>query len=251
MQRLMIALLLVLPALGLAAAAAAAERRLEASYSVSWAGSEIGRFETELRLDGARYELDYRSRSTGLVGLLVPFESGGRSQGTLDGPTARTERFHAWSRWRDSESAWSVTFGADGRAVAIELPAEERADREPVPASLTVSPDPAALALGAFHLMASARDLQGRSFDGKRVIAHRAECVGIEPVATGAIARELSCTVTSGLVAGASRRWNTPVQRAPTVVRLRALADGLYWPIEVEVDTRFGRVTAVAVDLPD
>ena len=44
-------------------------------------------------------------------------------------------------------SAWQVTFGADGRATAVEVPAAERAEREPVPAELQVAPDPATLAL--------------------------------------------------------------------------------------------------------
>ena len=129
---------------------------------------------------------------------MFPFELRGSAQGRRDGDRLAVDRYGGESSWRDGGSTWQVTFGADGRAAAVEMPASERAERDPVPAELQVAPDPATLALTAIAASRPGTRLNARSYDGRRVIGFALACAETEPAATD----ELACAISGELLAG-------------------------------------------------
>ena len=208
-----LALLLVLVVLPGASQAQA--ERLFAGYEIEWQGLPIGAFETELLTEAESYRVSYRARTTGFLGWLWPFSSEGSSEGSLAAMRPMPQYYQVTSRRRDESDRWAVRFAADGRAIQVDVPVEERLEREPVPAALQVAPDPLALALAAIGAAAPGAQLTGTSFDGKRALRFEVACAedlvalaDAPPGAAAAAEREaLACTVDGELAAGASRRW--------------------------------------------
>jgi len=234
--------------------------RLVAGYEIDWKGLEIGAFEAELTTTTTSYRLSYRARTAGMLGWLFPFESEGWSEGTRadDQPMAR--HYQASSRWRDGGGDWGVSFAPDGRADRIEVPAEELAERDPVPAQLAVAPDPLTLILEAAGAAGPGVRLSGTSFDGKRALRFELAC-GDEMVRVALTRTDdgehaaLICSATGELAAGASRRWHDRhadegEERPPAKVWLgRDILEDGYWPVRVEIDTEYGTVIARLIKL--
>jgi hypothetical protein len=254
------ALLLVLAVLPGASQAEAA--RLFAGYEIEWQGLPIGAFETELLTEAETYRVSYWARTTGFLGWLWPFSSEGSSQGSLAAMRPIPEYYEVTSRRRDENDRWAVRFGADGRAIQVDVPLEERLEREPVPPALQVAPDPLALALAAIGSAGPGAKLTGASFDGKRALRLEGACaeelVALAEAAPGAAAAAergaLACSVDGELAAGASRRWKgrsmRDDDRRPVSVWLgRGILEDAFWPVRVEAPTRYGTVTVRLVSL--
>jgi hypothetical protein len=254
------ALLLVLVALPGTSHAQA--ERVFAGYQIEWQGLPIGAFETEVLTGPDTYRITYRARTTGFLGWLWPFSSEGSSEGTHAAMQPMPQYYQVSSRRRDENDSWAVRFGADGRAIHVDMPVEELAEREPVPPALQVAPDPLALALAAIGAAAPGAQLTGTSFDGKRVLRLEGSCAenlvalaDAPPGAAAAAEREaLACTVDGELIAGASRRWQgrsmRDDDREPVAVWLgRGILDDAFWPVRVEAPTRYGIVTVRLVSV--
>jgi Protein of unknown function (DUF3108) len=254
-----LALMLVLVAL--TGTSPAQAERLFAAYEIEWQGLPIGAFETELLTEAESYQVSYRARTTGFLGWLWPFSSEGSSQGSLAALQPKPQYYRVTSRRRDENDRWAVRFGADGRAVQVQVAAEELAEREPVPAALQVAPDPLALALGAIGAAAPGAKLTGASFDGKRVLRLEGACAEelvalaeAPPGAAAAAEQGLACSVDGEVAAGASRRWKgrsmRDDDRRPIAVWLgRGILEDAFWPVRVEAPTRYGTVTVRLVSL--
>ena len=137
-----------------------------------------------------------------------------------------------------------MAFAPDGRVARLEVPPEDLTTREPVPETLRVGPDPASLALSAVRQAEPGLRLAARSFDGRRAFAYELACAEQVDLASGA---ELACSVFARLLAGASRRWGSgsgAAEREPALIWLRRAGDGRFWPVRLEVSSRFGAVTA-------
>ncbi|MGH6917998.1 MAG: DUF3108 domain-containing protein [Geminicoccaceae bacterium] len=253
--------LLLIP-LVLPGASHAQAERLFAGYAIEWQGLPIGAFETELLNEEGTYRVTYRARTTGFLGWLYPFSSEGSSEGTRVATQHMPHYYDGASRRRDDSSSWAVRFHPDGRAIRVDVPAEDRIDREPVPPALQVAPDPLALALGAIGAAAPGAQLTGTSFDGRRALRFEVACgenlvalADAPPGAAAAAEREaLACTVDGELAAGASRRWKGRSMRdegrAPVAVWLgRGVLEDAFWPVRVEAPTRYGTVTVRLVSL--
>jgi hypothetical protein len=252
---------LLLALVVLPGAAQAQAARLFAGYEIEWQGLSIGAFETELLTEAETYRVSYRARSTGFLGWLWPFSSEGSSEGTLAALRPMPEYYQVFSRRRDEDDRWAVRFGADGRAVHVDVPIEELAEREPVPAALQVAPDPLALALGAIGSAAPGVKLTGASFDGKRVLRLEGACAKelvalaeAPPGAAAAAEEGLACSVDGEVAAGASRRWKgrsmRDDERRPVAIWLgRGILEDAFWPVRVEAPTRYGTVTVRLVSL--
>jgi Protein of unknown function (DUF3108) len=256
-SRFALLLVLVLPGASQAEAA-----RLLAGYEIEWQGLSIGAFETELLTEAETYRVTYRARTTGFLGWVWPFSSEGSSEGSLAAMRPMPEYYQVTSRRRDESERWAVRFGADGRAIQVDLPLEERLEREPVPPALQVAPDPLALAFAAIGSAAPGAKLTGASFDGKRALRLEGTCAEklvafaeAPPGAAAAAEREaLACSVDGELAAGASRRWKgrsmRDDDRRPVAVWLgRGILENAFWPVRVEAPTRYGTVTVRLVSL--
>lgn len=237
--------LLALLALPMLATPAAAQPQ-HATYELSWNTLEVATVETELSRDEAGYRLVWRGQTSGFLGVLYPFVSqawseGGDLQGGL------VPRLHAGMSQRGDEAeGWAVDFDASGKAVRIDVPEDDRIEREPVPPQLQVGPDPLSLALLALDRAGPGARETGTAFDGRRVLRLSAVCAEA-PEMLPETGEALLCTVEGELVAGASRRWRDrgDTERPPARVWLQrgALAEG-WWPVRVEAVTRWGTVTA-------
>jgi Protein of unknown function (DUF3108) len=261
-SRLTLLLLLVV-----AGASQARADRLLAAYRIEWQGLPVGAFEAEVLREAETYRVTYKARSTGFLGWLWPFSSHGSSEGSLAAMQAVPEAYQVTSRRRDEEDSWAVRFGSDGRAVHVDVPHEELAEREPVPADMRIAPDPLALTLTAIMAAAPGVQLAGTSYDGKRALRLEGACgedlVALADPPPGAAAAEqaaLACSLDGELVAGAARRWQgrsmRDDERQPIAVWLGRgilpenlwLADA-FWPVRVEAPTRYGTVTVRLVRL--
>jgi Protein of unknown function (DUF3108) len=250
--RALAALAAVVLALGTTPAAA---ESLTATYAVTWRGLEVGTFDAEVAADDDGYRAAWQGRTTGLAGTLFPFATAGASEGARGRGGAFLPREHTGrSRWRDGNRAWRVVFGGDGRAAKVEVPADELAEREPVPAALRVGPDPAALALTAIAAAEPGARMVASSFDGKRAVRFALTCGDAASDQGGVGPAEIACAVESQLLAGASRRWRerSPGAREAEPVRIwlrQGVSGQGYWPVRVQAASRFGMVEARLVRL--
>jgi hypothetical protein len=221
---------------------------------VRWAGIEIARFEVELRTSPADYRLAYRAETTGALAWVFDFASDGSATGRLtpEGPIAGQYRGRSASD--DHTSQWRVDFTADGAVSEVVLDEESRGDREPVPAELMVAPDPFTLALQGLLEAAAGKRLEGRSFDGKRVMGFTMDCAPapgpVHPAAFPAPrGGALFCTADGELLAGRSKRWGDRTDehnegRPPARLWLAPGVGGLpHWPVRIEAEGRFGAVS--------
>jgi hypothetical protein len=227
---------------------ARAKDGVTAVYAFSWAGVDVGRFEVALEASGTGYRAAWEVGTAGIMGTLFPFVSEGTAEGRREGDRFLPSRFDGRSEWRDGGSQWRVAFAPDGRAVTVEVPPEDMADREPVPEALRVGPDPASLALAAISRVAPGVRLDGHSFDGRRAVRLQLAC------ADENAAPELACTVSSQLLAGATHGWRERMSgepsREPVRVWLRTGVHGDgFWPVRLEAPSRFGTVEARLISI--
>lgn len=228
----------------------AAAQTTSAGFAVSWAGLEVGLVELQLVADDSAYRLSWQGRTIGWFGTLFPFEADGTVAGRIEGAEFRPASFTGHSTSRDGSRRWRVAFAADGRATSVDLTSDDLAERDPVPKELQVAPDPGSLALTATHRAEPGLRLAARSFDGRRAFGYDLACAG---EAAGAPPTELACTISTRLLAGASRRWRerppSDADREPLRVWLRRGEGGSYWPVRLEISSRFGTVLAQRVSL--
>lgn len=221
---------------------------VRATYELSWYGIEVAIVEAELSETGTSYRLEWRGQTSGFVGALYPFASEAISEGDR-ADTGLQPRLHFGESLRGDEArAWTVGFDPDGRAVRIEIPEDDRQDRDPVPSEMQVGPDPLSLALLALDRVRPGFRQTGTAFDGRRVYQVSAACADTPEVLPDA-GETLLCKVDGHLVAGASRRWRERGQpreeRPPAEIWLgRNVVTEGWWPVRVQAETRWGTVTA-------
>ncbi|MGD9509712.1 MAG: DUF3108 domain-containing protein [Geminicoccaceae bacterium] len=220
----------------------------DASFVVSWAGLEVGLVELRLAADSAAYRLSWQGRTVGWFGTLFPFEAEGVVAGRVEGTDFRPESFAGRSTSRNGVRQSRVAFGPGGRAMLVDVSADDAADREPVPSELQVAPDPASAALTAVHRAEPGLRLTARSFDGRRALAYDLACGGNAVAAPPAV---LACSISARLLAGASGRWRerppSDADRESIRVWLQRGEDGGYSPVRLEFSSRFGTVMAQRV----
>ena len=219
-----------------------------AAYELAWRGVAIGEFEVAVDAEAERYHISYEARSTGILAVFFPFESRGWSAGAISDGEVLASNHSAMSSFRDQERNWTIGFGADGAVTELDINADGD-EREPVPAALQRAPDPLALALSALQDASPGVEIEGQSFDGRRAVRVEMSCPEADENDV-----ELTCTIEGELLAGASKRWRDehegePPVRRPVNVRLsRTVMNDLWWPVWLEVESRFGPVTATMVD---
>lgn len=220
---------------------------VRAAYELDWKGLTIAKVTAELSEADGGYRLAWRGQTSGFLGVVYPFESSAVSEGQKVEDGLAPRLYGGWSLRGDEARAWAVDFGGDGRAVRVEIPEDDRHDREPVPTEMQVGPDPLSLALLALGRAGPGVQQTGMAFDGRQAF-HLAAACAERTGPQGEIGDALLCTVEGRLLAGASRRWRDrglpPEERPPAQVWLaRDVVTAGWWPVRVEATTRWGVVT--------
>jgi hypothetical protein len=227
---------------------------IQAEYSVRWAGIEVGRFHTELRIDGDRYHLAYQAMTAGPLRWVSNFHSSGWSLGRMSRSAVEPEHFRGESDWGEGLRFWQLSFDAAGEVSELVLDAKTRADREPVPAALRRGPDPLSVLLQAMQQVSAERPFEATVFDGRRVVELTLRCShGQSPVELAALGpptrSALRCLVDGERIAGQSKRWSESAEghrqeRRPVTTWLVPGIGGLpHWPVRIEAESRFGLVS--------
>ena len=231
----------------------AATGPLLATYSIRWAGIEVARLGVDVHLGQHDYRARWDGATTGLVGTLFPFVASGEVEGRIEGVELSPEHYRGRSTWGDGGSIWRVEFDPDGRASEIEIERDDLGPRDPVPAPLRVGPDPVTLALTALARAEPGTRIEGRSFDGRRVLGYDFACD--DPPMVQAGETTLTCLVSAELVAGGTQRWRESRRGDAEPIRVWLRAEpgsARYLPVRAETVSRFGTVTAelVAIERP-
>ena len=253
MRQLLPVLAALLPALGWTPGTALAQP-VAADYVVRWVGVEIGRVQTELRRDDETYHLAYRSWTSGPLRWIVDLRSDGWAAGRMAGQgRPQVEHFRGRSSSNHGESAWQVSFDAEGRVTALDVDDATRSDREPVPPTLQTAPDPMTLMFKTMFEVAEGGSFTATSFDGRRAMRYVMTCerehTPIQPIALAAAGgTALVCDADGELTAGRSQRWGSltddePSEREPVRIWFApGLGDMPYWPVRAEATSRYGRI---------
>ena len=108
------------------------EAGLHASYSVSIAGLEIGRFELNVQLTGKAYRLSGTGRVTGLARMFSSGHGAAESYGALQGGKVVPIHYSYWERGSKSLAIDMDVTGGDVHRLSVAPPVDPAPDRIPV-----------------------------------------------------------------------------------------------------------------------
>jgi hypothetical protein len=244
--------------LALAPAGAWSEPLL-ARYEVRFAGLHVMDVEALLDLDGPRYRVTTRTRTTGLASFFSRSDQMTIAEGAWRGMEPVPARYRLEGMWRGDRREVAMDWVAPGQPVLRRLEPSEEPEREPVPEAMrrgTVD------TLSALAKLTRTVALTGRCegaaavYDGRRRTDVTAWTEGVERLPPeGAFGGEaLRCGFESRLLAGARLDRDPEEARRPqpaTAWLGRPLPSRPAIPVRIEVPTRwFGavRVRLTAVD---
>lgn len=243
--------------LGVGAAVAADGETVRLSYDAYLGPFYVVSAEAELRLDGDRYRVVTRARSEGIASLLFSWQSEARSEGLRAGRRLVPLRHEVNGEWRGEPRQIRLSYagthaGPEGAARPIDFrvePPVDTAERDPVPAALTVGTvDPLSATLSVLLRIAGGGRCEGQLpvFDGRR----RYDMI-VRPGAA-----EVLPATHSSIFSGAAQRCDFELRRIagfwkkPSRFR-RRVTDPVLWvasplkgvppvPVRFTADTGFG-----------
>ncbi|MEZ5838513.1 MAG: DUF3108 domain-containing protein [Geminicoccaceae bacterium] len=232
-----------------------------ARYEVRWTGLTVGEILVNVKTDASGRALRLDSRTAGALDWFFTYRSTITSTTGLEAGRPVTTRFAASRAFNDQEQDWSLTFDAAGRILQGEISAEIAAEHEPVPPELQHGPDPLAFAIDALARLGPGVNLQGDTFDGKRVLHLDIDCgVDREPVSPIPETPQqpaLACRIGGELLAGARKDDDdddeederTGRERTVTARLVDNLIPGYAIPAIIQAETRWGTVVTRLVEM--
>jgi Protein of unknown function (DUF3108) len=233
------------------------------THEMFWQGIPVFSMETAGTLDGERYSIASTDRTLGLFDLIVDFTVHAETYGVLvDGRSpspVRPQSYRQHAHWRGDDRHVTLGYGDDGPQSADVDPPPEKDNRDPVPAALqagTIDPLSASILLGAGAGGQEPCRASVPIFDGRQRYNLRIDYLGTETIPKNVDAafggETIKCSVTIERIAGFMKRYASEPPRPPSIVWLARFADGrLLLPVQVQIDTRWGRVvghlTGIAV----
>ncbi|MBK1658965.1 DUF3108 domain-containing protein [Paracraurococcus ruber] len=251
---------LLLPAALLALAPAPSQAEpLRARYEVRAAGLQVMEVEATFDLDGPRYRVVTRIRTTGLAGVFSSGDQLTSAEGRWRGAEPVPAHYRVDGTWRGGRRQVVMDWPTPGRPVLSALEPPNETDREPVPEALRLGTMDALSALAKLTRTVAQTgrcDAGAQVYDGRRRADYSVQTVGLEALpAGGAFGGEaLRCAFESRLLAG-RRGDQDPEQAAKpqpaTAWMARPLPDRIAIPVRIEMPSRwFGtiRVMLTAVE---
>jgi hypothetical protein len=231
---------------------------LLAQYEVRAAGMAVMRVEAMLDLDGPRYLIRTRSRTTGLVGALSSGDQVTAAEGRWQGAEPVPAHYRVDGMWRGTRRLVVMDWTTPGipRISAIEPPNE--AEREAVPDALQRGTMDALSALAKLTRAVAETgrcDLQAAVFDGRRRADYTVRTLGFAPLPTGGAwsGEALRCGFEGRVIAGFRGDQDPEEARRPqpaTAWMARVAPGRPPLPVLIEMPSRwFGTIRAALVGL--
>lgn len=239
--------------LALASHGAAAEPVI-ARYEVRFAGLHVMDVEAQFDLDGPRYRVITRTRTTGLAGALSRSDQVTMVEGAWRGTEPLPVRFRAEGTWRGDRRETAMDWVAPGQPVLLRMEPPREPEREPVPEALqrgTVDTLSAMAKLARIATQTGRCEGAAAVFDGRRRADITAWTEGLQPLPAGGAfgGQALRCGFESRLLAGARLDREPEEARKPqpaTAWLARPMPDQPVIPMRIELPTRwFGSIRVV------
>lgn len=239
--------------LALAPPPARAEAML-ARYEVRAAGLQVMEIEAAFELEGPRYRLRARIRTTGVFNVLGRGDQVTSTEGAWRGTEPVPVRYRVEGVWRGSRRAVALDWPNPGQPVLGELEPPNEEDRQPVPAALRLGTMDALSALAKLTRTVATTgrcDTDAAVYDGRRRADYAARTEGMQVLPPeGAFGGEaLRCGFESRLLAGWRSEREADWARKPqpaTAWMGRPLPGRPAIPVRLEMPSRwFGTIRVV------
>lgn len=232
--------------LALATASARAETLL-ARYEVRAAGIQVMQVDAEFELDGPRYRLRARIRTTGIVNVLGRGDQVTSTEGAWRGTEPIPVRYRMEGIWRGARRAAALDWPNPGQPILGELEPPIEEDRQPVPDRLRQGTMDALSALAKLTRTVATTgrcDATAAVYDGRRRADYIARTEGMQALPPdGAFAGEaLRCSFESRLLAGwrSEREAEWAQKPQPATAWLgRPLPGRMAIPVRIELPSRW------------
>jgi hypothetical protein len=220
---------------------------LLARYEVRAAGIRIMEVEAQFDLEGTRYRLRTRVRTTGVAGALASSDQVTSIEGAWRGSEPMPVRYRMEGVWRGDRRAMALDWPSPGQPVLSELEPPIEPDRQPVPEALrrgTVDGLSALAKLTRTVARTGRCDATAAVYDGRRRADYTAQTEGMQALPPeGAFGGEaLRCGFESRLLAGwrsdREAEWARKPQPA-TAWFGRPLAGRQPIPVRIELPSRW------------
>lgn len=235
------------------AAAAQHPASLQLSYETYAAGLHVAGVETELHLGPAKYRMDLKYHTTGLVGALFHGHQSDRVDGVWRGGRAVPSHFRGEGWWRGIDRLTEIEY-LNGRPMVRDLIPPNAEEREEVPEKIRENTVDTLTAL--VQLLRAVADtgrceLTVRTFDGRRATEIEAHTVGqetLEPTSRSSFSgRALHCDFSGRLLAGFKHGDTKETESKPlhgSAWLAPVAAGGPALPVRMAFETRwFGDAT--------
>lgn len=239
--------------LGVAPAVAQEAAALRATYDLYAAGMSIASAEATLSLSSTGYRMDFRMRTSGLVGFFVRGDQHTTVEGTWDGDRPLPRVFHGSGVWRGEERVALIEYDHGQPQIRRLIPpnAQEREDVPPPLRQGTIDSLSAAIELIRHVARVGNCDGEARLYDGRRVSTIAARTVREEILPphgrTGYTGRALRCDFEGRVVAGFRLADDEATRRRPlngTAWMARPVDGAPPIPVQLTFETRwFGTTT--------
>lgn len=236
--------------LALAPCATRAEPLL-AHYEVRAAGLQVMLVDARFDLDGPRYQVSTRIRTTGVVGVFSNGDQVTSVEGAWRGVEPQPSRYRVTGMWRGAKRAVALDWPIPGHPVVGEMVPPNEAEREPVPENLRQGTMDGLSALAKLtRIVAETGRCDGSAavYDGRRRADYAVRTEGMQTLPPeGGFGRDaLRCAFESRLLAG--RRGDQDAEEArkpqPATAWLgRPLPGHRPIPVRIELPSRwFGTI---------
>jgi hypothetical protein len=251
----------LLPLAACAAALLALPARAEpmlARYEVRAAGMQVMDVEALFDLDGPRYRVRTRIRTTGVVGVFSASDQVTSSEGAWRGADPVPARYRVEGTWRGGKRAVVMDWPSPDQPVLSLLEPPNEADREPVPEALrrnTVDALSALAKLTRTVALTGRCDAAAAVYDGRRRADYTVQTEGLQvlPPEGGFGGEALRCAFESRLLAGRRGDQDAEAARKPqpaTAWLGRPLPDRHAIPVRIEMPSRwFGTIRVVLAEV--
>jgi hypothetical protein len=220
---------------------------LVARYEVRAAGIQIMEIEAQFELEGPRYRLRARIRTTGVANLFGRGDQVTSTEGAWRGSDPIPARYRVEGIWRGARRAVALDWPSPGRPVLGELEPPIETDRQPVPEALRLGTMDALSALAKLTRTVATTgrcDAAAAVYDGRRRADYTAQTEGTQVLPQeGAFGGEaLRCGFESRLLAGwrSDREAEWAKQPQPATAWLgRPLPGRQAIPVRIEMPSRW------------